>query len=88
MKTAMQLMAAIATAAILGTAGSAGAEDCNATEVAKRRDVIITFLEENPEKEPKFSELVADVEAEYGGKPSREQFCEAMDKVIAGLEKL
>lgn len=73
--------------AFLGT-GAAFADDCSDEDVADRREIVIAFLDENPEKEPEFSALAASVEAEYGGEPPREKLCEAMDKVIAGLKAM
>lgn len=81
------LLAAAATFAIMGT-GAAFANDCSDEDVAERREVVIAFLDENPEKEPEFSALAASVEAEYGGEPSREKLCEAMDKIISGLKAM
>ena len=80
-------LAAMAILATLG-AGAANADECSDTDVAERREVVIGFLDENPEKEPAFTALVESIEAEYGGEPSRGQLCEAMDKIIAGLGKL
>ena len=81
------LLAAAATFAILGT-GAAVANYCSDEDVAERREKVIAFLDQNPEKEPEFSALAANIEAEYGGEPPREKLCEAMDKVIAGLHDL
>ncbi|MEP3245949.1 MAG: hypothetical protein ABJN40_04025 [Sneathiella sp.] len=62
------------------------AEQCSPELLQEKTGAIFIYLQDHPEKASKMSIYKAEVEAEYEGKPSNNQLCEALDKIMARLE--
>ena len=72
-------------AALLMTAGAAFGEECTEEAAEAKSAELFAMIEADPTLAPKLEGAVAEVEAEYGGEPTPEQTCEAIQKLMDKL---
>ena len=78
----MRSLALAAALTALLAAPALAEEECTQELSDKRTEALFDLLAKNPDKAPFFDQYVEEVEAEYGGKPTEEQSCEALLKLI------
>ena len=61
------------------------AEECTEADAEKLSEEVIAFIQKNPDSAQKIEGIMAEIEKEYGGEPSQEQVCEALDKLLKRL---
>jgi hypothetical protein len=72
--------------ASLGFSTLASAEDCTRELLQEKTSTLFIYSQDHPEKAEKMPTYKAEIEAEYGGKPSEAQLCEVLDKVLAKMK--
>jgi len=76
----------LAAAVSFGLSTQVSAEECPPELLQERSAALLIYLQDHPEKTAKMAIYKAEVEAEYGGKPSDAQLCDALDKIMARLK--
>lgn len=67
---------------------AAAADDCTPELFEAKGKQLDALMQKNPDLASRVPEVVAEVEKDYGGEPTEEKRCEAMDKLYSSLEKL
>ncbi|MFD1157670.1 hypothetical protein [Roseovarius aestuarii] len=75
-----------AAVASIGFSTQSSAQGCTNEQIQQKTDALFIYVQDHPEKAGKMARHKAEVEAEYGGKPSEAELCEALDKIQARLE--
>lgn len=70
------------------TLPASAADECTSEMIEVKGKKLDELVLKNPRLAERVPEVAAEVEKEYGGEPPEEKRCEAMDKLIAGLEKI
>ena len=76
----------IAGAALALSAAPAFAQECTEELAEEKAQALFAMIEADPSKAENLEKYIGEVEEEYGGEPTPEQTCEALDKLIEKVE--
>lgn len=62
------------------------AQDCTEEAAEAKSQELFAMIEADPSKAEKLDAYIAEVEAHFGGEPTPEQTCDAMDMLIEKVE--
>lgn len=69
----------------LGPSAHAADGKCTDKKLREQQSQLRAFVNRHPDQQQGVIATIAEVESEYGGEPSPEKMCEAMDKVLSVL---